>query len=221
MRVTAENKPLQSGSSSGLSTIPDVSLMHSGPFPSTHTNYLLMTLINANSAGSVLHREVCPSAPGGAPPSPMRRGLPCGGSGDKGPGQGLITWRGRQQLQWKSAGRYRGGVEGILEHSVGVSFRTLIISMFEIFPRLKGQGTGTLWMIVFGSRYLAKGKHRAQTQQALSFTIAQGPVHMEEGPLSTIFIMGSFRLGGALPEMVPLLMSYAWCQKSMPTSKTP
>lgn len=51
-------------------------------------------------------------------------------------------------------------------------------------------------MIVFGSRYLAKGKHRAQTQQALSFTIAQGPVHMEEGPLSTIFIMGSFRLGG-------------------------
>lgn len=68
---------------------------------------------------------------------------------------------GRQQLQWKSAGRYRGGVEGILEHSVGVSFRTLIISMFEIFPRLKGQGTGTLWMIVFGSRYLAKGKHQS------------------------------------------------------------
>lgn len=83
MWVTAENKPLQSGSSSGLSTIPDVSLMHSGPFPSTHTNYLLMTLINANSAGSVLHREVCPSAPGGAPPSPVSRGLLCGGSGDK------------------------------------------------------------------------------------------------------------------------------------------
>lgn len=105
MRVTAENKPLQSGSSSGLSTIPDVSLMHSGPFPSTHTNYLLMTLINANSAGSVLHREVCPSAPGGAPPSPMSRGLLCGGSGDKGPGQGLITWGGEAaapvEVCWK------------------------------------------------------------------------------------------------------------------------
>lgn len=74
MRVTAENKPLQSGSSSGLSPIPDVSLIHSGPFPSTHANYLLMTLINANSAGSVLHREVCPSAPGGAPSKPYEQG---------------------------------------------------------------------------------------------------------------------------------------------------
>lgn len=39
--------------------------------------------------------------------------------------------------------------------------------------------------------------------------LAQGPVHMEEGPLSTIFIMGSFRLGVALPEIVPLFISYA------------
>lgn len=43
--------------------------------------------------------------------------------------------------------------------------------MLEIFPRLKVLGTGTLWMIVFDSRYLAKGKHRIETQQALSFTL--------------------------------------------------
>lgn len=76
-----------------------------------------------------------------------------------------------------SSGSLLAGIEeelGILEHSVGFSFRTLIISMLEIFPRLKFQGTGTLWMVesvVFGSRYLAKGKHRTETQQALSFTL--------------------------------------------------
>lgn len=75
-----------------------------------------------------------------------------------------------------SSGSLLAGIEeelGILEHSLGFSFRTLI-SMIEIFPRFKFQGTGTLWMVesvVFGSRYLAKGKHRTETQQALSFTL--------------------------------------------------
>lgn len=137
--------------------------MHSGPFPSTHTNYLLMTLINANSAGSVLHKEVCPRAPGGAPPSPRSRGVLCSGSGDKGPGQGLITWAEAAAPSGKSeAGRYRGGVESVLEHSMGFSFGTLTLSVPEIWSRLKFQGTGIpqrAVSVVFCSRYLAKGKN--------------------------------------------------------------